>query len=697
MSEQLPADDHPLHALSETIRAFAEATADYARLVATVAERMSAHIGDGAFVAVVSDDHTVVNPAAASFRDPAVNARAQAFLTAGPIHLESSTIGARVVRSRTPLRLPTVDIDIIRREVTPSHAAMLSDIQVSTMLVVPLKLHERVLGFISLARLGPQARAFSDDDEAVARNLAEHAALAISNAQLLQSLQRELEHRRRAEESVARFGALIEHSGEFIAMATLTGDILFVNRGGRQMVGIDPDEDLGKLRLSDFHTEEGMKRAPVIRATGRWQGRGQLRNIKTGELIDTQVSSFLVRDAAGEPVCFATVQHDVRETKQLEAQLRQAQKMEAIGTLAGGIAHDFNNILTAILSNLDLARLEIEPQHPAHEYLEEIAGASQRAVALVRQILTFGRERDSTKRNIRLKDVVTEALSLLRSTLPAGVELTPRIDAETPTISADPTQIHQILMNLCTNAWQALDGLPGRIEIDVAGVPAPEGRPPQRYARLRVTDTGHGMDAATIERIFDPFFTTKAPGEGTGLGLSVVHGIVKDHRGTIRVDSARGKGTTFDVLLPGISGENETAAAGAEPRVGRGGRRLLYLDDEPMLVRSTEALLRRCGYEVRAFTEPHDLFETLRRDPLGYELVLTDHNMPRLSGIEVAKIIRDIRADLPVVLLSGYVPERLHEEAARAGVKQVLHKPCTVTEICAAIERHAAMPKLPSQ
>ena len=697
MPDQPPIDDHPLHALSVTMRAFAEATTDYDRLVTTVAERMSAHVGEGAFVAVVSDDHTVLNPAAVSFRDPTADARARGFLTAGPIRLEGSTIGARVVRTRAPFRLHTVDVETLVREVSPGHAAIIRGLPVSSFLVVPLALRERVLGFISLARLGPDAPPFSEDDEAVARNLAEHAALAISNALLLQSLQRELEHRRRAEESAERFRALIEHSGEFIAMATLAGDILFINPMGRQMVGIEPHEDLGHLRLSDFHTEEGMKRAPVIRATGRWKGRGQLRNVKTGELIDTQVSSFLVRDAAGEPFCYATVQHDVRETTRLEAQLRQAQKMEAIGTLAGGIAHDFNNILTAILSNLDLARVDIDRQHPAQEFLEEIAGASQRAVALVRQILTFGRERESSKQKVRLGEAVTEALSLLRSTIPASVELAPRIAPDTPTISADPTQLHQILMNLCTNAWQALDGRPGRIDIDVAGVPAPEGRAPGPYARLRVTDTGHGMDAGTIERIFDPFFTTKAPGEGTGLGLSVVHGIVKDHRGTIQVDSAPGKGTTFDVLLPGVAGENETATVGPAPRIGGGGRRLLYLDDEKMVVRSTEVLLRRCGYEVRAFTEPHDLFEALRRNPSGYEIVLTDHNMPRLSGIEVAKIVAEIRPDLPVVLLSGHVPERLQEDAARAGVKQVLHKPCSLADLCAAIERHAAPAKMTAQ
>jgi PAS domain S-box-containing protein len=692
MSDETSKDDRRLHALSETMRAFAEATTDYQRLLATVAERMSGLIGDGAFVAVASEDGSNLEPVAVSFREAAANAQARTFLTAGPIHKEGSSLGARVVRTRAGLRAADADIEVIAREVSPNHASVIRGLGIRSLLVVPLELRDRALGFVSLARIGPEARPFSDNDEAVARNLAEHAALAIANAQLLQSAQRELEQRRQAEESAARFGALIEHSGEFIAMASLEGKILFINRYGRELVGLTVDEDLQQLRLADFHTEEGMKRAPIIQATGRWQGRGQLRNIRTGELIDTQISSFLVRDTDGKPFCYATVQHDVRETKKLEAQLRQAQKMEAIGTLAGGIAHDFNNIISAILSNLDLARLEVGVGHPAHEMLDEIAGAGHRAVALVRQILTLGRERESTKRIIRLRDVVREAMALLRSTIPAQVELATEIDEGTPNVSADPTQVHQIIMNLCTNAWQATGGRPGRIVVELGGsvTAATDGAARRRWARLRVSDDGHGMNAATVDQIFDPFFTTKAPGEGTGLGLSVVHGLVKDHGGSIRVESTPGRGSTFEILLPAADSEIEApAAAGPLPADGRG-RRLLFLDDEGVLVRSMESLLRRAGYEVRAFTDPDDLLAAFRADPARYDLILTDYNMPRLSGLDVARMVRAIRPELPVVLLSGYVSERLRVEAAALGINQLLHKPCSLDELRAVIDQHTS-------
>jgi PAS domain S-box-containing protein len=548
---------------------------------------------------------------------------------------------------------------------------------------------------VSLARLGAGARPFNENDEAIARNLVEHAALAIANAQLLESVQRELDKRRGAEAEAARYIALVEHSGEFIAMAGLDGRIIFINRGGRQLLGLGPDQDLSALRLTDFHTDDGMKRGAIIRETGRWQGRGQLRHFKTGELIDMQVSSFLVRDADGKPFGFATVQQDVRDTKRLEAQLRQAQKMEAIGTLAGGIAHDFNNILGAILGNLELARLELPAEHAAQASLEEIASAGRRAVALVRQILTFGRQGETTKRVIRLGTVVEEAAALLRSTISARVEILTEV-GDAPNVSGDPTQIHQILVNLGTNAWHALEGRPGRIAIDLSGLaagdaaaPVVDDVQPARWARLRVVDDGHGMDTATMERIFDPFFTTKAPGEGTGLGLSVVHGIVRDHQGAIRVDSALGRGTTFEVFLPGVEAEVDVVVNRPAAHVDGRGRRLLYIDDEKSLLLSTEFLLRNAGYEVRGFTRTDEAFEALRRDPDAFDLVLTDYNMPGLSGLDVAKVVAAIRPGLPVILASGHVSESLRREAARVGVKQVVFKPYSLEDICEAIDRHA--------
>ncbi|HVU51364.1 MAG TPA: ATP-binding protein [Polyangia bacterium] len=689
-------DDRRLHALSRTMQAFAEATTDYGRLLETVAASLCELVGDGAFVAVMSEDETELRPAGVRFRDADAEARARSFLSREPIRVDGTSLGARVVRTRAGVLLREVDLEALAKDVAPDHEDLIRSLDIRSFLVLPLQIRERVLGFASLARLGAAARPFTDNDEAIARNLAEHAALAMANAQLLESLQRELDKRLRAEDEAARYVSLIEHSGEFIAMAGLDGKILFINRGGRQLLGLAPDQDLSALRLAEFHTDDGLKRGPIIQAKGRWQGRGQLRHSKTGELIDMQVSSFLVRDADGKPTGFATVQQDVRETKRLEAQLRQAQKMEAIGTLAGGIAHDFNNILGAILGNLELARLEIGPGHRAQPALEEIGNAGRRAVALVRQILTFGRQGESTKRIVRLGPVVEEVAALLRSTISARIEIVAEVAADAPNVSADPTQIHQILVNLGTNAWHALEGRRGRIQIELGGLaaddaaaPVLEGVSPARWARLRVTDDGHGMDAATLERIFDPFFTTKAPGEGTGLGLSVVHGIVREHRGTIRVDSAPGRGTTFEILLPGVEAEVDVVVEPPPARLDGRGRRLLLIDDERSLMLSTEFLLRNAGYEVRGFTRADEAFEGLRRDPEAFDLVLTDYNMPGLSGLDVAKVVAAIRPGLPVILASGHVSERLRHDAARAGIKQVVFKPYSLEDICAAIDRHA--------
>jgi PAS domain S-box-containing protein len=698
MANDLEHDDRRILALPDTMRAFAEATTDYQRLLSVVAEQMTLLIGDGSFVALLSEDQSELQPVAVRFRDAATEAAARAFLAAGPIRIDGPSLGPRVVRTRAGVLVPRLDLEALAGDVAPAYAPLVRTLAITSLLVLPLEIHGRVLGFVSLARVGADPRPFSANDEAIARNLAEHAALAISTAQLLESVQRELAERKRAEETAGRFVALIQASGEFIAMAGLDGRILFVNEGGRQLIGLDRDTDLETLRLTDFHTDDGMKRAPIIRSTGRWQGQGQLRHFKTGELIETQVSSFLVRDADGQPFAYATVQHDMRETKRLEAQLRQAQKMEAIGTLAGGIAHDFNNILGAILGNLELARMEVGPGHSAQNRFDEIASAGRRAVALVRQILTFGRQREALKRVIHLADIVNEAVALLRSTLSANIELVTSIAPDTPNVSADPTQVHQIILNLATNAWHAFDGHGGRIVISLTSLPAdesapplPSGERPTRWARLQVGDDGHGMDAATLERIFDPFFTTKAAGEGTGLGLAVVHGIVKDHLGTIRVESKPGEGTTFDILLPGVEAEADRTPA-ATPRAPEGrGQLVIYLDDEEPLVRMTEILLQRSGYRVRGFTRANEVFDALRRDASAFDLVITDHNMPGLSGLDVAKVVATIRPDLPIILTSGHVTGALHSEATRVGIRHVIHKPSTVEDLCEAIDRFTTL------
>jgi PAS domain S-box-containing protein len=685
--------DGRLRALFETMRAFAAATADYPRLLDVVCERMAQLIGDGCSLALLSDDQKSLSVASIYFRAPASTAAARKVLGGRILRLDRSPLGARVVKTRRGLLLPRIDLAQLAADFSPDTVDLIGTLGIRSLLSVPLELPDRVLGVLSLMRTGEDTVPYNEDDEAVVLNLAEHAALAISNAQLLQSQQRELEERLRAQQEASRFVALIQHSDELIAMADVDGRVLFVNEGGRRMVGLDAHEDVSQLRLKDFHAGEGLKRAEIVRQQGRWRGQGQLRHFRTGELIDTQVSSFVVRDAGGFPVGFATVQHDVRETKLLEAQLRQAQKMEAIGTLAGGIAHDFNNILGAILGNVELARMALGPTHPILDELQEIAQAGRRATGLIKQILAFSRRRETTRRVVSLAEVIQEVTGLLRCTISANVELVISVGGETPNILADATQIHQILLNLCTNAWQALEGAPGRIEVGLGGIDIDRPRSGAgavaigRYARLVVADNGKGMEPGIIERIFDPFFTTKAPGIGTGLGLSVVHGIVKDHGGSIAVTSAPGRGATFEVLFPEYAAEAEAPEDEARELPRGRGQHLLFLDDEEPLVRLAKRLLERLGYRVSGFIRADEALDAMRDAPQAFDLAITDFNMPGLSGLQVAKLVGMIRPELPVILASGNISDDLRDSAARAGIRCVLQKPCTADDLATTLHR----------
>ena len=380
--------------------------------------------------------------------------------------------------------------------------------------------------------------------------------------------------------------------------------------------------------------------------------------------------------------------------QELEAQLRESQKMEAIGVLAGGIAHDFNNVLAGILGNVALAAQDLAPGHPAAPALEQIRKASLRGRELVQQILAFARRQPREITNCELRPLVEESLGLLRATLPAGVTLESAIGPRPLHVLADATQVEQVLMNLCTNAWHALDGRPGRIAVtlDEAELSATEARrfaPPLaagRYARLAVQDDGQGMDAATRARIFEPFFTTKEVGEGTGLGLAVAHGIVAAHGGAIRVESAKGRGSLFEIFLPAIAPAPGPARPTPLATTHRGrGERVLYIDDDEVMVTMVERLLERSGYAVACMHDPAAAIAAVRGAPGDWDIVVTDLNMPQLSGLDVARALRAIRADLPVVISSGNLPDQLQADARQAGVRALLHKQYTLEELGAVI------------
>jgi PAS domain S-box-containing protein len=408
-----------------------------------------------------------------------------------------------------------------------------------------------------------------------------------------------------------------------------------------------------------------------------------------------------LRDAAGKPYRFVGSAIDVTDQKQaqadkehLEAQLRQSQKMEAIGTLAGGIAHDFNNILGAILGYGELAQERSVHDSALRRYLDNVMHAAGRAKMLVDRILGFSRSGLGERAQVHVQSVIEESLELIAASLPANIRLEKKLDAGDAALIGDSTQLHQVAMNLCTNALHAMEA-GGTLTVLLERIRLAEGRSlsrgalsPGSYARLVVRDTGTGIPPAVLERIFDPFFTTKGIGEGTGLGLSLVHGIVTDLGGGIDVKTAAGKGTSFEIWLP-ITAETGKPADETVRELPRGnGETVMIVDDEPMLVSLAEEMLAELGYEPVGFHSSNAALEALRADSARFHLVLTDEAMPDLAGTELAREIRRIRPDVPIILMSGHGGAQLVDRAAGIGVNEVLHKPLQRSDLAESFARH---------
>ncbi len=421
-----------------------------------------------------------------------------------------------------------------------------------------------------------------------------------------------------------------------------------------------------------------------------------------GHDVPIRSRAHIVRDASGRVVRVSGVSTDLTEQRRaeaarslLEAQLRESQKMESVGTLAGGIAHDFNNILAAILGHVAMVRQDLPADHAAQAGLEQVHRSAVRARGLVQQILAFSR-RDALAPALQpLQPLVAETLSMLRATLPATVRLDAALSEPAIVVHVDATQIQQVLLNLCTNAWHALSDGSGVIEVGVdeqqidytlareIGVPAGE-----RRAHLWVRDNGIGMDEATRQRIFEPFFTTKPVGRGTGLGLAVAHGIVKRHGGTIQVVSAPGEGSTFhlylplaDVPAPPVGAASDTGAAPGEAQAGARGRHVLYVDDDEVIVLMVESLLRRAGFEVTCCRHGREALERLADATSRPDIVVTDHAMPEFSGLDLARALQRQWPQLPVIITSGYISDELVNAAHSLGVRRLMHKQHTHEEL----------------
>jgi PAS domain S-box-containing protein len=379
------------------------------------------------------------------------------------------------------------------------------------------------------------------------------------------------------------------------------------------------------------------------------------------------------------------------ERQKLEERLRMSQRLEAIGTLAGGIAHDFNNILSAVMGFAEMALDETAGDTPSHQYLSEILHAGRRARDLVRQILTFSRQAEYEKNPIQVKPIVKETIKFLRASIPVSIDIQQKIESDSM-VPADPTQLHQIIMNLCTNAAHAMEK-GGTLEVSLSDVEMDEdaasiypGMVPGRHLRLRVSDTGCGMTPEVMERIFEPFFTTKPRGEGTGMGLAVVHGIVKEYAGVISVHSELGKGSAFHVYLPVIEAMEDAAGELSEALL-TGTERILFVDDEELLVKLGKKMLERLGYQVTTQTSPLVALDLFRNKPDAFDLVITDVTMPKMTGDELAKELLKIRPDIPVILCTGFSARMSDEKARELGIKAFIMKPTLIQEIARTIRK----------
>ncbi|MCP4691057.1 MAG: response regulator [Desulfobacterales bacterium] len=509
---------------------------------------------------------------------------------------------------------------------------------------------------------------------------------AVGAAAAKAGLKREAKHQERV------FQSLFESLPNGVAVCDLDQSIRFVNRAFTRILGYTKEELLGKPmpappewdeRRSKAEIDDLLNGKPVME-------RETERLTKGGGIVNVAITHSLGAGVDGKPTDILIILRDISEKKKLEARLHHNERLESIGTLAGGIAHDFNNILSSLIGFTELAIEDANKNGMQYANLQEVLVAGNRAKDLVHQILMFSKQNDQELKPIKMKLIVNETLKLMRASLPSTIEIRGNLRTDS-LVLADPTRLNQVVMNLCTNAGHAMQEQGGvmevglfDVELDSKSTMARADIKPGKYVRLIVSDSGHGMSAKVMNQIFDPFFTTKERAEGTGLGLSMVHGIVTSFGGCIIPYSKKGKGSTFSVYLPVIEGEAQSEIE-IRPPLPTGTERILFIDDEPPIVKMSQRMLRRLGYTVESRTSSIEALALFKAKHDSFDLVITDMTMPNMTGDELSREILRIRPDIPIILCTGFSQKITEDEARNMGIGAFITKPILSREIAETI------------
>ncbi len=512
---------------------------------------------------------------------------------------------------------------------------------------------------------------------------------------------KEITARKRAEEALHKERNFVDNLFNTVQSAILVldtqGRIVRFNRCMEEILGCALADVRGKDWFSTFLPVEDRTRIrdSFLKAAADIQNGSNVSPIlkKDGSQCEIEWHNQTLKDRDGNDIGLLAVGSDLTDRKKMEARLRQAQKMEAIGNLASGIAHDFNNILFPIIGMSEMLLEDLPPGSLEYENAQEILSAGKRGSDLVKQILSFSRQNEHKMMPVRIQQILKEVLKLSRSAIPSNIEISQNIQSDCGLVMADPTQLYQIAMNLITNAYHAVEPADGKISVqlketelvsdDLANIPLKPGR----YAVLSVSDTGCGIDPAVINKIFEPYFTTKAKGKGTGLGLAVVYGIIKKYEGDIKVYSEIGKGATFIVYIPLIRKSPDAISAEKVESYKTGTEKILLVDDEAPVARLEKQMLERLGYQVSSRLSSVDALEAFRANRDVFDLVITDMTMPNMTGDQLAKELISIRPDIPVVICTGFSERISQDRAAAMGVKGFLMKPIVKLEMARMVRK----------